>query len=226
MAAPPFPGSVGDVFWGGITGPRYFVDPKEKLIGIVFMQGPSIRAAYHAEFRALVYGAMTTSKDDEVAPERQQGRNRFPRPAVSKAIRKQTQDPGQRCRGFWYDRAHRRDCCSERRRPVQRHAEQIRNVNAEETTSRSLAISLSCTPPRKYTMVCVDNFKRNSCARVANRTDSPKSLRVAQSNVGAGSRLIQKVRSNTERELSLTHGERRGECFRLRRGIVPRVKAK
>ena len=24
-----FPGSVGDIFWGGITGPRYFVDPRK-----------------------------------------------------------------------------------------------------------------------------------------------------------------------------------------------------
>jgi CubicO group peptidase (beta-lactamase class C family) len=55
-----FPGSPGDIFWGGITGPRYFVDPKEKLIGIVFMQGPSVRAAYHAELRAMVYGALTS----------------------------------------------------------------------------------------------------------------------------------------------------------------------
>ncbi|MBY0532340.1 MAG: beta-lactamase family protein [Xanthobacteraceae bacterium] len=60
--AAPFPGSVGDLFWGGITGPRYFVDSKEKLVGIVFMQGPSIRAAYQAELRAMVYGAMTVSK--------------------------------------------------------------------------------------------------------------------------------------------------------------------
>ena len=29
------------------------------------MQGPSIRAAYHAELRAMVYGAMVSSKDDE-----------------------------------------------------------------------------------------------------------------------------------------------------------------
>ena len=56
-----FPGSVGDVFWGGITGPRYFFDPKEKLVGMVFMQGPSQRAAYHAELRAMVYGAMQSS---------------------------------------------------------------------------------------------------------------------------------------------------------------------
>jgi CubicO group peptidase (beta-lactamase class C family) len=53
-----FPGSPGDIFWGGITGPRYFMDPKERLIGIVFIQAPSQRAAYHAELRALVYGAL------------------------------------------------------------------------------------------------------------------------------------------------------------------------
>jgi CubicO group peptidase (beta-lactamase class C family) len=58
----PFPGSVGDMFWGGITGPRYFFDPAEKLIGIVFAEGPSIRAAYHAEFRAMVYGALAARK--------------------------------------------------------------------------------------------------------------------------------------------------------------------
>jgi CubicO group peptidase (beta-lactamase class C family) len=55
---PAFPGSTGDVFWGGITGPRYFFDPKERLVGIVFVQGPAIRAAYHAELRAMVYGAL------------------------------------------------------------------------------------------------------------------------------------------------------------------------
>jgi CubicO group peptidase (beta-lactamase class C family) len=59
---PLFPGSVGDIFWGGITGPRYFLDPKEKLVGVVFMQGPSVRAAYHAELRAVVYGALTAAR--------------------------------------------------------------------------------------------------------------------------------------------------------------------
>lgn len=53
-----FPGSIGDIFWGGITGPRYFVDPKERLIGIVFMLAPSQRGAYHAELRTMVYGAI------------------------------------------------------------------------------------------------------------------------------------------------------------------------
>ena len=54
----PFPGNPGDVYWGGITGPRYFFDPKERLVGMVFALGPSIRATYHAELRAMVYGAM------------------------------------------------------------------------------------------------------------------------------------------------------------------------
>lgn len=56
-----FPGTVGDVFWGGITGPRYFFDAKEKLVALVFVQAPSQRAAYHAELRAMVYGAMLSS---------------------------------------------------------------------------------------------------------------------------------------------------------------------
>jgi CubicO group peptidase (beta-lactamase class C family) len=60
---PPFPGSVGDLYWGGITGPRYFLDPQQKLIGIMFVQGPSVRAAYHAELRAMVYGALVTEAD-------------------------------------------------------------------------------------------------------------------------------------------------------------------
>lgn len=60
---PPFPGGVGDLYWGGITGPRYFLDPQQRLIGIVFMQAPSVRAAYHAELRALVYGALVEAAD-------------------------------------------------------------------------------------------------------------------------------------------------------------------
>jgi CubicO group peptidase (beta-lactamase class C family) len=59
---PMFPGSLGDIYWGGITGPRYFLDPKEQIVGIVFVQGPAVRAAYHAELRSMVYGAITTSR--------------------------------------------------------------------------------------------------------------------------------------------------------------------
>ena len=55
---PVFPGNVGDIFWGGITGPRYFMDPEQRLIGLLWMLRPSERAAVHAEFRAMVYGAL------------------------------------------------------------------------------------------------------------------------------------------------------------------------
>jgi CubicO group peptidase (beta-lactamase class C family) len=60
--AAPFPGSVGDIFWGGITGPRYFADPSTGLVGIVFMLRPSERAAVHAEFRAMVYAALRAGR--------------------------------------------------------------------------------------------------------------------------------------------------------------------
>jgi CubicO group peptidase (beta-lactamase class C family) len=58
QGGPLFPGSVGDIFWGGITGPRYFMDPEQRLVGVFFMQRPSERGAVHAEFRAVVYGAL------------------------------------------------------------------------------------------------------------------------------------------------------------------------
>ncbi len=63
QGGPPFPGSIGDLYWGGITGPRYFADPQERLVGIVFIQAPSVRAAYHAELRAMVYGALVDERD-------------------------------------------------------------------------------------------------------------------------------------------------------------------
>jgi CubicO group peptidase (beta-lactamase class C family) len=58
QGGPLFPGSVGDIFWGGITGPRYFVDPEQRLVGVFLMQRPSERGPVHAEFRAMVYGAL------------------------------------------------------------------------------------------------------------------------------------------------------------------------
>jgi hypothetical protein len=38
---------------GGIIGPRSFYGPKEKLIGIVSVLGPSIRASDHTQLRAM-----------------------------------------------------------------------------------------------------------------------------------------------------------------------------
>ena len=37
---PLFPGSVGDIFWGGITGPRYFIDPEQRLVGVLCHAAP------------------------------------------------------------------------------------------------------------------------------------------------------------------------------------------
>jgi CubicO group peptidase (beta-lactamase class C family) len=59
---PVFPGSVGDIFWGGITGPRYFMDPQQRLVGVLLMLRPAERAAVHAEFRAMVYGALQSPR--------------------------------------------------------------------------------------------------------------------------------------------------------------------
>ena len=41
-----------------ILGPRYFIDPEQRLVGVFFMQRPSERGAVHAEYRAVVYGAL------------------------------------------------------------------------------------------------------------------------------------------------------------------------
>lgn len=57
-----FPGSVGDIFWGGITGPRYFMDPQQRLVAVLLFLRPSERAAVHAEFRAMVYGALQPAR--------------------------------------------------------------------------------------------------------------------------------------------------------------------
>ncbi len=59
---PVFPGNVGDIFWGGITGPRYFMDPQQRLVGVLLLLRPSERAAVHAEFRAMVYGALRPAR--------------------------------------------------------------------------------------------------------------------------------------------------------------------
>jgi hypothetical protein len=58
-AARHFPAVSATYSGVAFTGPRYFLDLKEKLVGIVFMQVPAIRAAYHAELRAMVYAALT-----------------------------------------------------------------------------------------------------------------------------------------------------------------------
>jgi CubicO group peptidase (beta-lactamase class C family) len=50
-------GSVGDYGWAGLYGTTFFVDPKERLIGILLMQRPNYRK-YSRQFRTGVYSAL------------------------------------------------------------------------------------------------------------------------------------------------------------------------
>jgi len=54
------PGSVGDFFWGGATGPYFWVDPQEKLIAVMMLQESNIqrRTHYRSVMRNLVYQAL------------------------------------------------------------------------------------------------------------------------------------------------------------------------
>ncbi|MDE2304380.1 MAG: beta-lactamase family protein [Gammaproteobacteria bacterium] len=56
----PVPGSPGDFYWGGATGPYFWVDPRERLICILMLNEPDAarRARYRALLRALVYQAL------------------------------------------------------------------------------------------------------------------------------------------------------------------------
>ncbi|HEY4368127.1 MAG TPA: serine hydrolase domain-containing protein [Steroidobacteraceae bacterium] len=54
------PGSVGDFFWGGATGPYFWVDPQEKLVAVMMLQESDIqrRTHYRSVMRNLVYQAL------------------------------------------------------------------------------------------------------------------------------------------------------------------------
>ena len=52
------PGSLGDYDWGGAGGTYFWVDPKERLIGVWMMQAPANRVHYRRMMRAMVYGAL------------------------------------------------------------------------------------------------------------------------------------------------------------------------
>ena len=54
----PVPGSPGDFFWGGAYGTYFWVDPKEDLVAVMMMQGPSDRLQYRYAMRQLVYQAL------------------------------------------------------------------------------------------------------------------------------------------------------------------------
>ncbi len=51
-------GSKGDAMWAGAWGTSFWIDPKEKLVGIFMAQGPSNRIHTRMLYKNLVYGAM------------------------------------------------------------------------------------------------------------------------------------------------------------------------
>jgi len=59
------PGSKGDAMWAGAWGTSFWIDPKEKLVGILMAQGPSNRIHTRMLYKSLVYGALV----DEVKTE-------------------------------------------------------------------------------------------------------------------------------------------------------------
>ncbi len=55
----PLPGSPGTFGWPGIYGTSFWVDPKEKLIGVTMLQVPvTVEARYRLVIRNLVYQAL------------------------------------------------------------------------------------------------------------------------------------------------------------------------
>jgi len=55
----PFPGSVGNYYWGGAAGTTFWVDPAERLTAVLMIQAPGQREFYRVMFRDLVYAAVT-----------------------------------------------------------------------------------------------------------------------------------------------------------------------
>ena len=54
----PFPGSVGNYYWSGAAGTSFWVDPAERLFGVLMIQAPVQREHYRLLFRDLVYAAI------------------------------------------------------------------------------------------------------------------------------------------------------------------------
>jgi CubicO group peptidase (beta-lactamase class C family) len=55
----PVPGSVGEFFWGGVTGTYFWIDPQEQMVVVLMLQAPDQRLRYRYLARRLVYGAVT-----------------------------------------------------------------------------------------------------------------------------------------------------------------------
>jgi CubicO group peptidase (beta-lactamase class C family) len=55
----PVPGSVGDFFWGGVTGTYFWIDPQEQMVVVLMLQAPDMRLPYRYLSRRLAYAAVT-----------------------------------------------------------------------------------------------------------------------------------------------------------------------
>jgi CubicO group peptidase (beta-lactamase class C family) len=58
----PVPGSVGEYFWGGVTGTYFWIDPQEQMAVVLMLQAPDQRLHYRYLSRQLVYAALTNSR--------------------------------------------------------------------------------------------------------------------------------------------------------------------
>jgi CubicO group peptidase (beta-lactamase class C family) len=58
----PVPGSVGEYFWGGVTGTYFWVDPQEQMAVVLLAAAPDQRLHYRYLTRQLVYAALTRSR--------------------------------------------------------------------------------------------------------------------------------------------------------------------
>ncbi|HEY4040842.1 MAG TPA: serine hydrolase domain-containing protein [Rhodopila sp.] len=54
----PFPGSVGNYYWGGAAGTTFWVDPAERLFAVLMIQAPQQREHYRILFRDMVFAAV------------------------------------------------------------------------------------------------------------------------------------------------------------------------
>lgn len=52
------PGSKGDAMWAGAWGTSFWIDPTERLVGILMTQSPSNRVQTRMLYKNLVYGAV------------------------------------------------------------------------------------------------------------------------------------------------------------------------
>ena len=58
LAFPRSPAPVGNYYWSGAAALSFWVDPGERLFGVLMIQAPVQREHYRLLFRDLVYAAI------------------------------------------------------------------------------------------------------------------------------------------------------------------------